>query len=179
MIKNHSALDMDTNMKATRGAIGKVKLFLNVFVVLLFAVFSLSALFDALDSGEASDWGFFGMWYVLMAVFLIIINCGIFTKLVRKQTQKIDSRVTETDYIFEEDYFEATATVRGEDVRTHTHCAYTALSSVVEYPDLWSMYYNQGAVYPVRKDGMTEGSAEELSALLKNRLGAKYTVRKK
>ncbi len=179
MLKNHTVLDTETSMNATRGTVGKAKLFLNIFVVLLFAIISLPALFDALDSNATEDWVFFGVWYAVMAVFLIVINCGVFTKMVRKQAQKIDSRVTETDYVFEEDYFEATAIVRGEDVQTHTHCAYTSLSSVVEYPDLWSLYYNQGAIYPVRKDGMTEGTAIELTTLLSRKLGAKYTMRKK
>lgn len=179
MIKNHTVLDTETSMNATRGMMKKTKVFLNVFVVLIFVIFSLSALFEALESGELADWLFFSMWYVLIVIFLIIINCGIFTKLVRKQAKKIDSRITDTEYVFEEEYFEETAVVRGEDVRTYIHCAYASLSSVVEYPDMWSLYFNQGAIYPVRKDGMTEGTAEELSALLKNRLGAKYTVRNK
>lgn len=53
---------------------------------------------------------------------------------------------------------------------------YDGFTEVKEYKDMWLLYIDRETMFPIAKDGMKEGSAEELSALLSRTMGKRYKV---
>lgn len=178
MYCNRTLSDGELALRASRGIQKKAKIALAAFVVVLFGVFMLIAVFDALKSNDLSDWIIVGVWGVFLVALLLFIAFG-FDKLVKKNAAKMSGdRRVDAQYRFGDERIEIHAVTLGQDLVTDTRVGYSAIVSVTEFPDMWAMYVDKVNSYVIRKDGMTEGTAEELSAFLREKTGLRYKLSK-
>lgn len=124
------------------------------------------------------DPGFFP-WIFFLLGMLILIRPLIYKPLTKKRVkEKLDGRIHVVRYAFYDDYFEFvgitdetalsnTSTVKGD---------YMRLVECKEYKDFILLYYDKTSYDFVMKSGMVQGDANDLTAFLLAKLGARYKV---
>lgn len=155
----------------------KPRFILNVVVSPIFVVFGI--IFLILECTVFQKGAFFApalalVFGVLLFVFGFFFY-GWFLRLLTKWTMKGKETDSIDTYTFHDKGFEMTATSKDGGTAS-TRVDYRSLNKVCEYPEMWLLHLNRATVMFVRKDGMKEGTAEEVTELLKSKLGEKYFV---
>lgn len=177
-IRNRTLMTTENSMLATRAQRKKIKIILSLFIVVLIGAIALIFAMDALESGDLFDWIFPAVMGILLVGFLLWIWFA-FDKSTAKSTEKLLDYITEElEYEFGEN--EIVVHERfGDGVSMDMRFAYRRVKNFVEYDGFFTFSVLKTAIYMVDKSGMTEGSADELAAMVQARLGTLYTVKTK
>ncbi len=176
-LRNHTVVTAEVSVRATRRTVFVVRC-ICIICFLLAAIFMLIGSITDYQSGEMD--GFFAG--IVLCAIMIALALWIwfgFARSVRKSTEKLTGGQVETiDYTFTDEGVVGTSNFGvGADFKFRV--AYYRFLNVEEYDDMWVFTLIKTAKYVALKSGMTEGTAEELSQLLKSKLGPRYKVRGK
>lgn len=169
--KNHTNNDMETNLRACVYMTKKPRMSLLVLGILFIVLGVTMILLDVFLS-EEKDY-FVGILILVLAVLVLVLY--FLYPLILKITYKRMAQGKETaiDFTFNDEGYSleqtgAVASTSAGGWDTFTLCK--------EYSDMWLLYINKASVFIILKDGMTEGSWEELGRLFQEKLGANYKV---
>ena len=119
----------------------------------------------------------FPVFTIVLGVALSLFTWLGLDALVKKNLKKqLAGKEVSVRYTFEPTQVRIEAMHSAGLVGESSYINYLAFTGVKEFSDLWLLQYNQTVSYSLRKDGMTEGTTEELTAFLKERFGGKYVV---
>ena len=175
MFVNETRNDVENNLKASATMTKRLRLVMIIISVLIIAGGAVWFVLDLLKSTEEEvDIGssliliIFGIIFLLFWIFLI--------KLQRKSVEKtMQGKESSVHFEFRDDDFEIVANTNDSLVST-TRGNYFAVTECREDKELWLLYFNRATVFLMLKSGMKEGTAEEFTAFLKERLGSKYKI---
>lgn len=173
MIVNRTVNDINLNANTTCN-IGRKSRIL-VFVASLIIIIAGAATLTVellIPSDEGADF-FFPAFCFVMGVLLFAFSLGFnaFMKLILKKTMQGKESVN--TFTFTEDGYEISS-VMNDGTTSQAQGTYAGFTSCREYRGMWLLYINRATVFAVSKSGMTEGTEEELTALLKRSLGERY-----
>ena len=175
MIVNETVNDLELNLKVSGHLSKKSRIaifaaagiiFVCGIVVLLIEIF--------LPGSEDPDYFDSVLILVLAAAFFAI---GCLMKLIMKLTLKrtMQGKISTNRFTFSDDGYEISTTVNDGTAST-ANGVYTGFTECREYLDLWILYINRATMFVCLKSGMKEGTAAELTTLLKSKLGSKYKI---
>ena len=171
MLINETKNDVESQFRTAKHFLKKAKLLLGLlFPVILIALGVVVFFLDREDL-------FFPVFLMVFGVaFAAFIWLGLDALVKRNLKKQLAGKEMSVRYTFEPTEVRIEITHDAGLLGENAHIAYTAFTGVKEFSDLWILQYNQTVSYSLRKDGMIEGTAEELSAFLKERFGEKYIV---
>lgn len=177
MFVNETKNNVENNVKAGVAMTRKVRILLLVMglVVTLLGII-MEILYYTVLRGEDD---FFGILLIVLGAALLVFYAvfpAVFRKTLVKNMQGKESvvRYTFTDEgyeIFAEDTSASSSVTKGN---------YSAFTECREEKEFWLLYYNKAAMYILSKYGMKEGTEQEFTEFLKQKLGSRYkTTHKK
>lgn len=171
MFVNETKNNVENNVKAGMAMTKKVRLLLLVMglVVTLLGI-ALEILYHTVLH-EQDD--FFGILLIVLGAALLVFYAvfpAVFKKILVKNMQGKEAivRYTFTDdgyEIFAEDTAASSSVTKGD---------YGAFTECREEKEFWLLYYNKAAMYILSKYGMKEGTEQEFTEFLKQKLGSRY-----
>lgn len=175
MIVNQTKNDLELNTLASKYISRKARLFVFVISLVFMALGVLSFCLEYfLPSEEEPDY-FFGIF--LMALGVVFFVYDVFfapTALKRLNKKYMQGKYSDCRYTFTDEGYTWESIITDGEATSKTQGSYASITQASEYDDLWLIYLNKSTVFALRKSGMIEGTAEELSALLRSRLGSRY-----
>lgn len=172
MIVNETKNDVALNVKVAKRMTGKTRYILICGGIFILACGILTLMLD-LFAGDGKPDYFLDVAILLLGVFLIGFGCCFGLILKRASVKTMQGKEADLKYVFSEDGYEMTSTLNDGTVST-TQGSYGAFTEGKEYRDVWLLYINKATVFAIDKAGMKEGTVEELSNLLRQKLGDKY-----
>lgn len=175
MIVNETKNDLQNNLEATENLAGKqARLLMFVCAAAILCCGVLVLLLDLFLSEEEPDYVFPIVTFVLAALCFVfaIAYRAILRSILKRSMQGKEGVNT---YTFTEDGYEV-STLLNDGTTGKTQGGYGAFTAVKEYRDMWLLSLNKATVFIVAKDGMREGTSEELTALLVNQCQSRYKV---
>lgn len=171
MLVNYTKNDVEFQFRTAKHLLKKAKLLLGVlFPVILIA---LGAVVFFLDREDL----FFPVFLMVFGVaFAAFVWLGMDALVKRNLKKQLAGREMSVRYTFEPTQVRIEVTHESGIIGENAFIEYTAFAGAKEYADMWILQYNQAVSYSLRKDCMISGTAEELSAFLKERFGEKYRV---
>lgn len=171
MLINETKNDVEFQFRTAKHLLRKSKLLLGLVLPLILIVCGVVVLL--LDREDL----FFPVFTIVFGVALSAFTWLWLDALVKRNLKKqLAGKEVSVRYTFEPTQVRIEAMHAAGLVGEDSYINYLAFTGVKEFPDLWILQYNQTVSYSLRKDGMIEGTAEELSAFLKERFGEKYIV---
>lgn len=176
MFVNETRNDVENNVKASATMTRQLRLIM-LILSLLFIV-------------SGGVWLGFGLYNatteeVDITAQLIVIICGIvlfvfllcFNKIQRKALESsMQGKEASVRFEFRDDGYEVVSVFLNESLTGTVKGNYYAVTECREDKELWLLYFNKANVYLMLKSGMQEGTAEDFTAFLKERLGNRYKV---
>lgn len=176
MFVNQTRNDLETNALAGKHINRRYKIIFGAVVSPIFIILGVALLVLEIYLSEEPDY-FFPVLLMVMGV-LLIVYALCFDIIVLKIGKKLaDGKEADVTFTFNDEGYEFVAVSDG--VNSSLTGEYSAFTKCDEYSDMWLLYYNKINMYIMKKDGMQEGTAEELSAFLQGKLGQKYKVKYK
>ena len=176
MLKNETKVDVEYNSRVTENMSGKKskRIIIAASVVLLVCGVIMLLLEYAVPSDEKAD-PFYGILFlVLGTIFLVfVLAYRPFMKMILKKTMQ--GKESTIIYTFAEDGYEVITYLNDGTTSTATG-SYSGFIEAKEFKDMWLLYINKATIFSVSKSGMTEGTADELSAFLSRVMGARYKM---
>ena len=167
MFINETKNDYENNLQVSRTIGKKIQMWMALAGAVFIVLGILWIAFFPEDIG-------FSVFLFVMAAFFLAFSLYFFDWLVRRNLKKhLKGKEAEVKYSFYEDHFEIDGMTE-TGMSEHAQGAYSDFTSVVEYDEFWLLYYNRYLMYILRKDGMTEGRAEDLSVFLGVKMGSLY-----
>ncbi len=177
MLVNQTKNDLALNARIGKYMSRKFKLIFAAAIAPAILLLGVALLLLELFVFKEGDYFLSGFCIAFGVALFVFVLC-FYDKLLRATNKKLmQGKETLVVYRFEEEGFVAEATAT-DGVCSATNLRYSALVRCAEYPDLFLLYYNRVNVFGVDKAGMQEGTSEELSALLQQNLGKKYSRRR-
>lgn len=174
MIVNQSRNDSETNARASVHMTKTLRIDLIVCGAILATVFSTILLVEILLRPEYVNYFYYVLFLVLGVVLLFL---GIFFNKFLKATSKRMMRDKESTVTFTFSYEGYRAETLFNDGTTETlQGNYESFTKCREYADMWLLYLNRANVFILEKDGMKEGTAEDLSSLFREKCGLNYKL---
>ncbi len=176
MVKNETRLDLDYNLRVTENMAGrKCRIMLIVAAAILIVCGGVVISLDYLLPDGEPDLFFPIVCFAIGALFLIFaLLFKAFMRFLLKRNMQ--GKISTNTYTFTEEGYEV-ITDLNDGTESSASGNYISFTEVREYKDMWLLYLNKATVFSVSKDGMTQGSAEDLSALLISALGNRYKLR--
>ena len=175
MIKNRTKVDLKLNLRIYERILGKkyrIILFLASAALLLCGVVVI-ALARLYALGASIEF-FFGLFLFVLGIVVGVAAVAFKSLFMKKILKKhMRGKVPTNDYSFTEEGYEV-ATCMNDGTQGSASGSYDAFIEAREYKDVWLLYLNKETVFAVSKSGMTEGTAEEISALLSRAMGVRY-----
>ena len=175
MFVNETKNDIEGNVKASAAMIKKLRLIMIIISVLMTLAGAVWFAFD-FEKGMQEETDIYFSLAVLICgvVFLLFWLC--FNKIQRKTLEKtMQGKEAIVHFEFRDSDYEIVSTSNDSLVCT-TKGNYFAVTECREDKELWLLYFNKATVFLMLKSGMQEGSVEEFTAFLKERLGSRYKV---
>lgn len=178
-IRNETRIDVEFNLRASEHMAGRtsriIMLASGAFLILFGVAFFLVDYFVL--SGAESDIFFPLFCGVIGAAFLVL---GLVLKSVMRKAllKNMQGKESTNAYFFTETGYEI-LTRLNDGTESTASGSYGGFTEAKEFKDMWLLYVNKATVFIVDKAGMTQGTAEELSALLSRAMGARYKVKYK
>ena len=174
--KNETRIDVDFSIRASENVLGK-KLKVLMLIGAL-ALILIGAVWLTLELVLPSQWE--PELFPPILFFALGLFVGIFAlclkPLVRYFTLKnLLGKESVNTYTFTEEGYEI-FTKMSDGTESKATGNYGGFVEAKEYADMWLLYINKATVFSVDKNGMTEGTAEELSAWLVSKMGERYKV---
>lgn len=176
MIVNETKNDIQTNLRASEHMAGKKsRILLFVAAAFFLVIGGISLALDLVFPDEEGADYFYPILCFVLAIFLgaFALSFGAVIKKVVKKTMQGKEALNR--YTFTDVGYEIQTTMNDGTTGT-TQGGYGGFTAAKEYDDMWLLYVNKATVFSVVKSGVVEGTAEELSELLKQNLGDRYKV---
>lgn len=175
-IKNQTKNNFECSLRMVENITGKktrVMLFVASSLLLLCGG-AIGWIEYATSNGGTADYFLSVLFLALGALLLLFVASFklIIKKILKKNMQGKEST---NEYIFTEKGYEATGELN-DGTKSAVSGDYAGFTEVKEYKDMWLLYLNKATIFPVCKEGMKEGAAEDLSALLSRAVGSRYKV---
>lgn len=132
-------------------------------VVMLFALSSLDKTHSSINKI---------VMIIIAAIILAVLMTGLFYITPLRAYKKIKDFTCE--YMFGADGIEAKSS--RPEVNTNANYHYNAIVKAYEFRDAFYLYIDKRQAILVNKNGFTQGNAEELRAVLKEKIGIKFRV---
>ena len=174
--KNETRIDVAYSVKISENILGKklkvLMLIGGIFLILVGAVWLTLELVLP------------GPWEPELVPPIVCLALGLFVgifalafkPIIRYLTLKnMVGKESTNFYTFTEEGYEV-VTKMSDGTESKATGNYNSFIEAKEYADMWLLYINKATVFSVAKGGMTEGTAEELSALLTCTTGTRYKV---
>lgn len=174
--KNETKIDVEFSLRASGNVLGKrLKALMLIGAVFLIIV---GAVWLTLELVLPSQWE--PELFPPILFFALGLFVGIFAlclkPLVRYFTLKnLLGKESINTYTFTEEGYEV-LTKMSDGTESKATGNYGGFVEIKEYSDMWLLYINKATVFSVAKDGMKEGTAEELTALFARVMGVRYRV---
>lgn len=176
MFVNQTMNDVETNALAGKHINRRYKIIFGAVISPVFIILGVALLVLDIYLSDEPDY-FFPVLLMVMGV-LLLVYALCFDIIVLKIGKKLaDGKEADVTFTFNDDGYEFVATSDGAN--SSLTGEYSAFTKCDEYSDMWLLYYNKINMYIMKKDGMREGTAEEFSAFLQEKLGQKYKVKYK
>ena len=173
---NETRMDVSYSVRMSENMVGKkLKVLMLVGAVCLIII---GAVWLTLELVLPSQWE---PELIPPVVFLALgLFVGVFAlafkPIIRYLTLKnMVGKESTNFYTFKEDGYEV-VTKMSDGTESKATGNYGSFIEAKEYADMWLLYINKATVFSVSKDGMREGTAEELTALFMRNMGARYKV---
>ncbi len=175
MIVNQTKNDLELNTLASKYISGKARIWFFVISLVFMAIGVLSFCLEYfLPSEEGPDY-FFGIFFMAFGVILLVFDVFFYTLLLKGLSKKyMDGKYSDCRYTFTEEGYTWESVITDGEATSRTQGGYASITQVSEYDDLWLIYLNKSTIFALRKSGMVEGTADDLSALLRSQLGPRY-----
>ncbi|MDE6676969.1 MAG: hypothetical protein K2K12_04600 [Clostridia bacterium] len=182
MFENETKLNSETNIKLVKHTSRKIR------VVGCISCLCLMILAGALLPVELLVWKDGDELILIVLIALGAVGTAlsfVFYPLIEHIFKKtMQGKESTVKYIFREEGYEVFSPMDDGSLSS-TYGNYPALTKCREYADMWLFYIRHvgykgfpysSMKYMVLKDGMTKGTAEELSQFLLGKFGTKYKV---
>jgi hypothetical protein len=173
MVKFESTLSNERSKELNQFAFKRLW-WLMLLCSLLFILFGVLAVMQPDDPVDKS-----------VGIILIVFGIGyapivwLVTRLRQKRydrSMSIMSDETHEVYTFDEHHF-TISQVKGLEYEANIDAAYTYFYKVIKTDDAYLFYVSMGHTHIVPRSTMTEGTTEELDALLSSRMGDKFKIK--
>lgn len=176
VIRNVTKFDMDFNLRAVENMSGK-KCRLMLFIAaaalgLLGGVFLALELLLWTKTDPDLEFPIICLVFAFVLVLFALLLKPFFKLCLKKSTQGKQS--TQIFAFTQEGYENETRLSDG--TQSKATGSYEGFIEAKEYRDMWLLYISKATVFAVSKDGMTQGTAEELSEMLARNMGTRYKV---
>lgn len=176
MFINETKNDLEFSLKVSENMAGKKNVVLLGIAALVAAIAGAGTLVLELcfPTEEGADLFFPVLCLVLAA---LCASFSVFYKTIMKFTlKKLTQGKESTDkYTFNEDGY-VVETVMTDGTTSTAQGSYGSFTQAKEYKDMWLLYINKATVFSVAKEGMVEGTAENLTAFFARTFGNRYKV---
>ena len=176
MIVNQTKNDLELNALAAKRLSKKARILFSV-AALMFLVLGIAVLcveiFIPAEEPDYFDGIFFTVFGAIFLVFAVFLYPFVLKWACKRAMQ---GKYSDNRYTFTEEGYEIESKITEGEAASKTAGSYSSLTQVPEYCDLWLIYLNKATMFALRKDGMVEGTAEELTALLRSAVGARYKI---
>ena len=175
-IRNETRIDVSYSVRMSENMVGKkLKVLMLIGAVFLIIVGAVWLTLELVLPGE---------WEPELVPPIIFLALGLFVgvfalafkPIIRYLTLKnMVGKESTNFYTFTEEGYEV-VTKMSDGTESKATGNYGSFIEAKEYADMWLLYINKATVFSVSKDGMREGTAEELTALFMRNMGTKYKV---
>ncbi len=174
MFVNVTQNNVETNLATTMHLATKMRLIALCALVPAFIVVGIIFLFLQ----DVSI--FFSIFLFVLAVVFLVFVLFLYRPVMRKLlTRTLAGKEGQVRYTFREDGYELIVTTATDPQPFQMSGEYGTLLRIVEYDDMWLFYYDKDNIFPISRDGMQEGTAEELGVFFGVKLADRYLVKRK
>lgn len=173
MIVNQTKNDLQLNALVSTRMSKKPRI---AFFIAALAFLALGAgvLCGELFLSEEPDY-FFPIFLLAFCALFLVFNVFFYSLLLKGLCKKfMQGKVSDCRYTFSQDGYTVESGLTDGGATSKMQGDYSSLTEVREYQELWLLYLNKATIFALRKDGMVEGTADELTALLRSAVGARY-----
>ena len=171
MFVNETKVDLLFNTSVGMRIARRTRVILAVAAAVVFACGGLILGLTIADP-EESDY-FLGILFLALGVFFGVLAIGYKPFMRRLIKRSMQGKESVQRYTFTEEGYEQVA-ILNDGTESRTQGNYAAFTECREYSDMWLLYLNKSTIFGVSKDGMKEGTAEELTALFMRVFGSRY-----
>lgn len=172
MIVNQSRNDLKTNARASAHMSKPMRIVLIVCGAIITAIMVAVLITDIVLQPDDADYVFDAVIAVLGVLFLFM---GLFYNKILKFTAKklMQGKESTVTFTFTDEGYHA-ETLLNDGTSGTTQGSYESFTKCREYADMWLLYLNRASVFIIEKDGMKEGTVEELTSLFQQKFGTTY-----
>ena len=171
MLQNKTVVNEDTLLAISRGTVKVARAIIGIVCPLFLLFMGVMGFLDEMSlSGDPVFALIPLVLFCVFAVALFVWGCFFYQKTLKKAYRRqLGGKYSTVTFTFEgtELVMDVTSNV---GLSEHATLSYVAFERVEEHRDCWIFQYNQMYRYVAMKAGMTEGTAEELSAFLRMRI---------
>ncbi len=176
MFVNETKADLEFSLKVSENMAGKKTRILLGIAVLITALAGVGTLLlEIFFPGDEGADLFFPILCLVLSVFCaatMVFSKGLMNFTLKKMTQ---GKFATNKFTFNEEGYEV-ETVMSDGTTSSAQGVYDSFTQAKEYKDMWLLYINKATVFSLSKEGMVEGTAEDLTAFFARTFGSRYKV---
>ena len=176
MFINETKNNVENNLKASATMLKSLKIIMVIVSLVLIVAGGVWFAFDLVKSTNEELDPTSSLIIILCGVLLLafFLCLGKFQKSTLEKTMQ--GRELHVRFAFDDADLEIVSTASDGSFTSTVKGNYYAITECREDSDLWLVYFNKATAFVMLKSGMIEGSAEDFTAFLKERLGSRYKV---
>ena len=173
MIVNQTKNDLQLNALVSKRISQKSRIVFFV-VALLFLALGAAVLCVELFLSEEPDY-FLAIYLLVFGALFLVFDIFFYPLLLKGLCKRfMQGKVSDCRYTFTQDGYVVESGLADGGATSKMQGDYSSLTEVREYQDLWLLYLNKATIFALRKEGMVEGTADELTSLLRSVVGGRY-----
>lgn len=173
MLVNQTKNDLELNALVSKRMSKKPRI-LFLIAALLFLALGAALLCVELFVSDEGDY-FLSIYLLVFGALFFVFDVFFYPLLLKGLCKKfMQGKISDCRYNFTEGGYEIESLLTDGQATSKTNGNYASLTEIREYEDLWLLYLNKATIFALRKDGMLEGTADELTALLHSAVGPRY-----
>lgn len=177
MIVNQTKNDLQLNALVSKRISQKSRIVFFV-IALLFLALGAAVLCVELFSDEPDY--FLAIYLLVFGALFLVFDIFFYPLLLKGLCKKfMQGKVSDCRYTFTQDGYTVESGLTDGGATSKMQGDYSSLTEVREYQDLWLLYLNKATIFALRKEGMVEGTTDELTSLLRSTVGARYKTQYK
>lgn len=179
MIVNQTKNDLQLNALVSKRISQKTRIVFFIAALLFLALGAALLCVEIFLPSEEPDY-FFPISLLVIGVLFCAFDIFFYPLLLKGLCKRfMQGKISDCRYTFTQDGYTVESGLTDGGATSKMQGDYSSLTEVREYRDLWLLYLNKATVFALRKEGMVEGTADELTSLLRSAVGARYKTQYK
>ena len=174
MIVNQTKNDLQLNALVSKRMSKKPRIVFFIIALVLLALGAAVLCVELCLPSDEPDY-FLAIYLLVFGALFLVFDIFFYPLLLKGLCKRfMQGKISDCRYTFTQDGYTVESGLAGGGAESKMQGDYSSLTEVREYQDLWLLYLNRATIFALRKDGMVEGTADELTSLLRSAVGARY-----